>query len=227
MGTHHEYGRARLKVCCIGSVAEAELAIRCGAAGLGLVSSMPSGPGVISEEEIAEIAGRVPPCVATFLLTSAQDVEAIVDQQKRCGVDTIQLCDELRASEVGQLRRRLPGVRIVPVIHVVDATAIERAQELASVATALLLDSGNPNKAVKELGGTGRAHDWSISRRIRDAAGVPVFLAGGLHPENVADAIAAVNPYGVDVCSGVREQGMLSADRLGAFVKSMSSVQEG
>src|SRR5919107_2020822 len=85
--------RPRVKVCCIADVAEARLAVRAGADALGLVSAMPSGPGVIGEETIAEVAATVPPPIATFLLTSRQDVAGIVEQQRRCGTNTIQLCD--------------------------------------------------------------------------------------------------------------------------------------
>jgi phosphoribosylanthranilate isomerase len=71
----------RVKICCISSPQEAELAIRSGASALGLVSEMPSGPGVISDDKILEIANHVPPGVASFLLTSKQDVASIVAQQ--------------------------------------------------------------------------------------------------------------------------------------------------
>jgi len=217
-------GKPRIKVCCISSVAEAELAISCGASALGLVSSMPSGPGVIPEELIAEITASVPPGVATFLLTSAQDVEVIVDQQRRCGVNTIQLCDELTVDELVSLRRALPGVHVVQVVHVVDETAIEQAIASSEAAHALLLDSGNPQKPIKELGGTGRAHDWSISRRVCDAVDIPVFLAGGLNPDNIGDAVRRVRPYGVDVCSGLRSNGHLSSNKLISFVRNIDAA---
>ncbi len=112
------------------------------------------------------------------------------------------------------------------VVHVCDESAIAEAVEVSSDADAILLDSGNPSLAIKELGGTGRAHDWEISRAIREAVSVPVWLAGGLDAGNVASAIATVGPYGVDVCSGVRTAGNLDQTRLAAFMKAdgMSSV---
>jgi len=182
---------------------------------------MPSGPGVISEETIAEIAAAVPSRVATFLLTSSRDPDEIIDQQRRCGVDTIQLCDRLAPEAVLKLREALPGIRLVQVVHVMDETAIDEARQAASAAHALLLDSGDPRKATKELGGTGRVHDWSISRRIRETVDVPVFLAGGLTPDNVAEAVHHVNPFGVDVCSGLRTGGHLDEDKLARFVRSL------
>src|SRR5262249_5132303 len=100
----------RIKICCIASPEEAGLAMRYGAAALGLVSAMPSGPGVISEEMIATIAARVPPGVASFLLTSVQEPEAIVAQQQRCRTNTIQICDRLEGRDYDFLRRALPGI---------------------------------------------------------------------------------------------------------------------
>jgi len=213
----------RLKVCCIGSVEEAALAVDMGASALGLVSAMPSGPGVIDEEAITRIAATVPPGVATFLLTSETSVAAIVAQQRRCRTNTIQVCDRLQEGSLTDLKAALPGVKVVQVVHVVDGGAVEEAVATAAVADAILLDSGRPGAAVKELGGTGRVHDWSVSARIREAvASTPLYLAGGLRPENVGDAIRAVRPFGVDVCSGVRTEGALGTDLLRAFVGAMA-----
>lgn len=206
--------RTRVKVCCIVSALEARLAVECGASAIGLVSEMPSGPGVIGEELIAEIAARVPPSVATFLLTCKQDADSIVEQQRRCRVNTLQLCDRVARDVHRELRERLPGVSIVQVVHVAGEESYEEALRVARDVDALLLDSGNQNLAVKELGGTGRTHDWRVSRRIVEASPVPVFLAGGLRPENVAEAIESVRPFGLDVCSGVRTGGRLDADKL-------------
>lgn len=207
----------RVKICCIKSPAEAELAIACGAAALGLVSAMPSGPGVISENDIARIADTVPPPIATFLLTSESSPEAIIAQQRRCRTNTLQLCDHLPVSVYQQLRDTLPDISLVQVVHVTDASSVDYAIKAAAHVDALLLDSGNLSLSIKQLGGTGRTHDWTLSRRIRDAVGVPVFLAGGLSPANVAEAIAAVQPFGLDLCSGVRTNDNLDPVKLRAF----------
>lgn len=215
---------ARVKICCIASQEEARTAIRLGASALGLVSEMPSGPGVILEETIREIAATIPPGVSSFLLTSRQDVPAIVAQQRKTGVNTIQLVDELPRGAHEELRRALPGIRIVQVIHVLDEGAVEQAVSTGPYVDALLLDSGNPNLTVKELGGTGRTHDWSVSRRIREEVSIPVFLAGGLNPSNVRRAIDRVSPFGVDVCSGVRTEGRLDPEKVAAFVRAAQST---
>jgi phosphoribosylanthranilate isomerase len=213
----------RVKICCIKSVAEAQMAIRAGADAVGLVGRMPSGPGVIDDAQAAAIARAVPPPVATFILTSAQSVREIVDHHARVRSSVIQLVDELREGSYAELRALLPGVKLVQVIHVTGAGSIESAGAAGAHVDAVLLDSGRPDLAVKELGGTGRPHDWSISRRIRETLDVPVFLAGGLNPENVAEAIASVGPFAVDVCSGVRIHGLLDEEKLRRFMKETRS----
>jgi phosphoribosylanthranilate isomerase len=210
-------GSIRVKICCIRSAEEARRAIAQGASALGLVSAMPSGPGLIPDDLIAAIAATVPPPVATFLLTCRQDAASVIALQRRAGVNTVQLCDRFPSGEYRTLREEMPGVRIVQVVHVTGPESLDEALAVAPHVHALLLDSGNPALAVKALGGTGRTHDWAISRQIRERAGVPVFLAGGLTPENVAGAIRQVQPFGVDVCSGVRSEGHLDPGKLARF----------
>lgn len=209
--------RPRVKICCISSLEEADLAIRYGASALGLVSSMPSGPGVIEEDLIAEIAARTPPPIATFLLTCKQDVDSIIEQQRRLRTNTLQIVDRLERGSYDDLRRALPGISIVQVVHVNGEESIAEAVAVAQKVDAILLDSGNQKLAIKELGGTGRIHDWTISRRIRGAVRVPIFLAGGLNAGNVAEAVRQVGPFGLDVCSGVRSDNRLDETRLKEF----------
>jgi phosphoribosylanthranilate isomerase len=213
--------KPRVKICCIASIAEAWLAIDHGASAIGLVSAMPSGPGPIAEELIGEIAAVVPPGVASFLLTCKQDVASIIDQQRRLRVNTIQICDRLAEGTYEELREELPGVSLVQVIHVTGVESVVEAETIAPSVDAILLDSGNQSLTVKELGGTGRTHDWSLSRKIRENIDVPLFLAGGLNPRNVAEAIAAVEPFGIDVCSGLRTDGHLDEKKLKAFFEAV------
>lgn len=203
-------------------MAEAQIAIQHGAAALGLVSAMPSGPGVIAEEEIARIARTVPPGVASFLLTSRQDAASIIAQQRRTGVNTIQIVDRLETGTYDDLRAAMPGIALVQVIHITDDNSIAEALAVAPHVNALLLDSGNPTLPVQELGGTGRVHDWQISRRIRELVAVPVYLAGGLRPANVAEAVRTVRPFGLDLCSGVRTDGRLDEAKLAAFFTAVA-----
>jgi phosphoribosylanthranilate isomerase len=204
------------------SIEEMHLAVRYGASAVGLVSAMPSGPGPIEEALIAEIAARVPPGVASFLLTCRDDAESITDQQRRCRVNTIQLCDRMAGvAEYGKLRAALPGIGLVQVIHVTSEESVAEAISVAPHVDAILLDSGNQSLKVKELGGTGRVHDWSLSARVVAGVPRPVYLAGGLNGGNVAEAVARVRPFGVDVCSGLRTEGKLDEAKLAAFVQAI------
>lgn len=218
-------GRTRFKICCIASGDEVRQAVEAGASAIGLVSRMPSGPGVIDDTTIARCARLCPPGVASFLLTCESSVRAIIEQQRRLRPSVLQLVDALVDGNHAELRDALPGIGIVQVIHVVDESSIDEAIAVAPYVDAILLDSGNPKLAIKELGGTGRRHDWAISRRIRDAiAPVPLWLAGGLRAENVAEAIATVRPFGVDVCSGVRTNGRLDEAKLRAFAEAVGTA---
>ncbi len=211
----------RVKICCIASLAEARLAIDAGASALGLVSAMPSGPGPIDEALIAEIAAAVPASIDTFLLTALQGADAIIAQHRRCRTTVLQLVDAVAVPDLQHLRAALPGVQLVQVIHVTGPEALAQARAVAPWVDALLLDSGNPALALKQLGGTGRTHDWTLSRRIREGVSRPVWLAGGLRADNVGAALAAVQPRGVDLCNGVRSDGRLDAAKLGAFFDAL------
>ncbi len=212
----------RVKICCIKSLEEARLAISCGASAVGLVSAMPSGPGVISDDLIQAIASSIPPGVATFLLTSSLDARDIARQQRTFRVNTLQLVDSVPLQTYEVLRAKLPGISLVQVIHVAGEQSIHEAVEVSRFVDALLLDSGNPRGQIKELGGTGRTHDWSISRTIRETVDIPIFLAGGLTPENVRGAIDFVAPFAVDVCSGVRTNGNLDEDKVRRFIQNVT-----
>jgi phosphoribosylanthranilate isomerase len=211
-------GTRYIKVCCISTLDEAQLAVAQGVSAIGLVSAMPSGPGVISDERIAEIARSMGSHVATFLLTSRQTARAIAEQHTLCQTSTIQLVDKLSRHELTELRILLPDVRLVQVIHVTGESSVEEARRVADLVDILLLDSGNPALQVKELGGTGRTHDWSLSRQICRSVSVPVLLAGGLNAANAAQALREVEPFGLDICSGVRSDGHLDVGKLRRFV---------
>lgn len=208
----------RVKICCISSEDEARMAIEYGASAIGLVGKMPSGPGPISDELIRHIAETVPPPIATFMLTSETSVKEIIEHHHRTNTNTIQIVDSLASGSYSQLKAALPCVKIVQVIHVIDERSVDEALEISGMVDAILLDSGNPKLKVKELGGTGRVHNWKLSRQIRDGSECPVFLAGGLNPENVRQAIEEVQPFAVDVCSGVRTDGKLDRKKLELFI---------
>lgn len=216
--------RTRLKICCIQNMKEVRLAMNAGADALGLVAEMPTGPGPISDALIAEIAMQVPPPLATFLLTCRTDPAALVDHVQHSRCNTVQLCDLPRPGAYLALRRQCPGIKIVQVIHVQDDDSLREAESAHHAADALLLDSGRTRSGIKELGGTARTHDWSLSARIVADSPIPVFLAGGLTPANIAHAIHTVRPFGVDLCNGVRTAGALDPTKLTAFTTALRSA---
>ncbi len=213
--------KTRVKICCISSIHEAKIAIEFGASALGLVANMPSGPGVITDEEIRKIARIVPPTVSTFMLTSETSADEIIEHHKRTFTNTIQLVDELKEGTYERIKKALPAIKIVQVIHVINEKTIDEAIKISYMVDALLLDSGNPNLDIKELGGTGRVHNWTLSRKIVEQSKVPVFLAGGLTAQNVRQAIEEVQPFGLDLCSGVRTDKKLDPKKLEQFFNNV------
>lgn len=212
----------RIKICCISSIDEAKMAVDHGADALGLVGHMPSGPGVIEDEIIFQIARSVPPPISTFLLTSETHPKNIISHYKRVYTTTIQIVDELEKREYELLRNELPYVKLVQVIHVIDSNSVTEAIEISKYVDAILLDSGNPKLAVKELGGTGRIHNWELSREIRESIPIPLFLAGGINKDNVRQAIEKVKPFGLDLCNSVRTNGKLDPTKLKDFFNAVS-----
>ncbi len=198
--------------------AEAEMAIGAGADALGLVSTMPSGPGMIPNDKIREITQMMPPSIDAFVLTALDSSWDLIDLIRQVKNRTIQLVDRLNTGNYLEIRASIPCVKIVQVIHVQSEEALEQALRVDSYVDAILLDSGNPELPIPELGGTGKVHDWSISKEIVEHVQTPVFLAGGLNPENIREAIDTVKPFGVDVCNGVRTNGKLDPEKLKRFI---------
>ena len=215
----------KVKICCINSKEEASLAIRYGATEIGLVGPMPSGPGIIDDSLIKEIATTINPPTSTFLLTSETSTAGIIAHHERAPTTTIQIVDALSEGTYQEIKSRLPTIRLIQVIHVLNEASVQEAIHIAKQVDALLLDSGNPNLSIKELGGTGRTHNWELSRKIRDAISIPLFLAGGLNEDNVRQAIKQVQPYGVDLCSGVRTNGQLDEVKLKAFFEAVHGMK--
>jgi len=214
----------RAKVCCIRDREELSAAVAHGASAVGFVSDMPSGPGVIPDDVIAELVPLVPEAVWSELLTSLTGAEEIIEQQQRLGPRALQLCHPLPEADLVKLRDALPGVTLVHVVHVAGPESVLEAVRIAPLVDGLLLDTGRREGPDPELGGTGRVHDWSLSAEVVRTVEVPVFLAGGLNPSNVAEAIRQVRPFGVDVCSGVRTDDRLDVEKLARFMDQVKSA---
>lgn len=210
--------RTQVKICCITSIAEARLAMSYGADAIGLVGQMPSGPGIIDDELARQIAQIVPPAMESFFLTSAHLGSEIVDQLNFCRATAVQIVRPIEPSEYEVIIERLPETRRIQVIHVEDYSAVALIKQYEPYVDAYLLDSGRPKAKVSELGGTGRVHNWEISKEIVQNTDTPVYLAGGLNAQNIEAAIKTVAPYGVDLCSGVRSNDQLDEVKLAEFV---------
>ena len=211
----------KVKICCISSIEEARLAVAYGAAAIGLVGRMPSGPGIITDELIHAIAKTVPPPIQTFLLTSETTTDNIIEHHRKVNTTTIQIVDALSGREYHKIREAIPNVQLVQVIHVLDEGSIKEAIEISEFVDAILLDSGNPNLPTKVLGGTGKTHNWDLSKKIREKISLPIFLAGGINKDNIKKAIEHVQPYGIDLCSSVRTNGQLDESKLEELFKAI------
>jgi len=215
----------RFKICCIQSVEEAEMAIAAGAWAIGLVAAMPSGPGPVDDVRIATIARATKGRIKQVLLTSQTDPEAVVEHVLRCGCDVVQLVDCVPVQTCAAIRKHCPDVLIIQVVHVQGEEALDTAKAAAPHGDMILLDSGRMDGPVRELGGTGRTHNWDLSRTIVETLDCPVILAGGLNPDNAREACMQVKPFALDICSGLRGPGFaLDADKLGGFAQVCASA---
>jgi len=213
--------KVKVKICCISSIEEASLAIAHGAAAIGLVGRMPSGPGIITDELIQSIAKTVLPPIDSFLLTSETTAEAIIAHHNKVNTTTIQMVDALTDRQYHKIREAIPHVKLVQVIHVLDEKSVQEAIEISEWVDAILLDSGNPNLSTKVLGGTGKTHNWDISKKIRENIKIPTYLAGGINKDNIRMAIEHVEPFGIDLCSSVRTIGQLDERKLESLFKAL------
>ena len=212
-----------LKICGLRTEYEARAALAAGATALGmLVGLTHRAEDEATEAEARQLVSALGSGARLVLVTHLIDPGAIADLARRIGVSTIQVHGDVSPDGLRALRGLAPDACLIKAIHVTGPDAMARAEAFAPLADALLLDS----RTADRLGGTGQTHDWSISRRIVDAvAPVPVVLAGGLTPNNVANAIAQVRPAGVFVNSGVEDpSGAKESVRMRAFITAALSA---
>ena len=206
----------RVKICGTTSDEDARLAVSLGADALGfLVGLNYPADDEISADTARSIIRKQPPFISSVLVTHKNDPSWIVETAQVIGCNTLQLHGDVPLKELEGIRSRLPYLKIIKTIHVQSDEAVMAALEAEKVADAILLDTITDER----LGGTGKTHDWSISRKIVEALNAPVILAGGLTPENVREAITYVRPFGVDVNSGVEHpNGKKSPARVRDFI---------
>ena len=206
----------RVKICGISSVEDARAAAAAGADAVGcLVGLQHPSPDGVDAAAAGVIFAALPPFVARVLVTHRTTVEEVAALAAEAHPTVVQLHGPFPLETIPLLRAALPHVAIVKNVHVEGEESLDAAREAGGVADAVLLDS----KTKDRIGGTGTTHDWTISARIVREVATPIILAGGLNPENVAEAIARVNPWAVDVNSGTRgPDGRKSHFRIRAFV---------
>ncbi len=214
--------RPHIKICCISSVEEARLASGAGAHLLGLVGPMPSGPGVLTLDAARAIAAHDHRPARPILLTASDTAADIARDAATVGVSSVQVVRHIAVQEARTLGES--GLDYVQVIHVEGPDSVDLVDTYAEHCSAFLLDSGRP--AAGFLGGTGAVHDWSLSAGFVRRSPRPVWLAGGLTPENVGAAIETVRPDGLDICSGLRREGRLDAGLLRDYIVAIDRATE-
>ena len=211
----------KLKICCINSHDEAKTAISAGADLLGLVADMPSGEGMIEDHKIREIAASIKSFNNTVLLTCRTDAESIIEHHKETITSHIQIVDYIDVKNYQEIRKSLPDIKLIQVVHVEDESSYSLAMNFSNYVDFILLDSGKPSAKKRTLGGTGDTHNWNISKKIVRDCSIPVYLAGGINHSNVVEAIQKVKPYGIDLCTGLRTNNKLDKNKLNVFMEAI------
>ena len=214
----------RVKICGVTTPADAALAARLGADAIGvLVGLLHPSEDELDPERAAGIVAALPPFVVGTLVTHRTELDELRRLCRLVRPHVVQLHGGIPRDDVSALRREFPTVRLVGCVHVDGERTLEDARRAAAHVDAILLDT----KTATRIGGTGVTHDWSISRRVREALPTtPIILAGGLTPDNVARAIGVVRPYAVDVNSGVSaRRGVKSAELIEGFISAVRASQ--
>lgn len=207
---------AKVKICGITTLEDAIVAARAGAGMLGFHVELKRGRNPLTPEAVASIVTKLPANVSGVLVTSIVEPERLVELAKTTGVSALQLYGDMSPNGIRAVKAALPYIVIWKVMDAGAIGVAQRVQEYEGAADIIVLDSAGKGGA---LGGTGATHDWNISRKIVESTTLPIILAGGLTPENVAEAIRTVQPYGVDVNSGVSNaDGSKNIEKVQAFV---------
>ncbi len=215
----------RVKICGNKRVEDALEAVRLGADAIGLlVGREHASHDFISPLAAQSIARKLPLFCTIVLATNITDIKEIIGLVNFVGVNTLQLHGDSKTSDIIQIKKSLPFLKVIKSLHIIDDTSIETGKKFIGVADAIVLDSFD--KATNKIGGTGKIHNWDISRKIVDEYKIPIILAGGLNPDNVVGAIKSVRPYGVDVNSGTKgEDGFKDYRKLELFIRRAKGVK--
>jgi phosphoribosylanthranilate isomerase len=188
----------RVKICGVRTVEDALACARAGADAVGMIVNVGISPRSITIEQARTIVSSLPPFVTPVIVMMPSSAEDVVEAGRRIRPGAIQLHGEETPEMLRLIKRQLPWARLIKTIHVGSGDEVVKARSYEGTADAILLDTLSPSH-----GGSGAVHDWTVSAGIVREAGLPVLLAGGLTPSNVADAIRAARPFAVDASSGV------------------------
>ena len=202
----------RVKICGVTNESDLRAVDAAGADAVGVIADVPvDTPREVSLDEASRLVDAAPPFLTTTLVTMPETVDDAVDAAERVGSDVLQLHGDCGPEDLGAIRAAVDA----DLVAVVNAADPERARTVAPAVDAVLVDSVDESGA----GGTGETHDWAATAEVAATLDAPVILAGGLTPGNVAEAVDAVDPYAVDVASGVeRTGGRKDRDAVRAFV---------
>jgi len=217
-----------VKICGVRRQEDALLAAELGADAIGLlVGQKHTSPDFIFTTVAKDIARALPPSVEAVLVTHVEDLDELERLLQQSEIRTIQLHSEIAPSSVERLRGRLPHLKIFKSINIISADSVAYPEAFEKLVDGFVLDS--INVATGQLGGTGKTHDWSVSRQIvMRYPEIPIILAGGLNSENVRSAIEYVHPFGVDVNSGTKApDGFKDTRKMEEFIVQAKGLAKG
>lgn len=211
-----EQRHPRVKICGHTRLSDIETSVAAGADAIGVITAVPvDTPREVSVSSAAELLAGVPPLVTGVCVTMPSSVQEAIDIVDQTDPDLLQVHGGLTPAEFDRLTAQIT----VPVLGVVEPTDHDHAVAVARAVDALLVDS-----AVESGGGTGQTHDWTRTRQLIQELSVPVVVAGGLTPDNVAEAITTTRPFGVDTASGVESTaGIKDTDAVEAFIEATTT----
>ena len=208
----------RVKICGIKNIEDARAAYEAGADELGFHVALDGGRSPLTPESAAEMIRMLPGGVSSVVVTSATQPAQLIEIAGKTGARILQLYGDVTVETMREIKQAVPYMELWKVLNVSYESSIAKAKEYKGAADAIALDT--LNKETGARGGSGKTHDWNISKKIVESVSIPVVLAGGLTPENVAEAIATVSPAGGDVNSGVSNpDGSKDIEKVRAFIK--------
>ena len=216
----------KIQIAGVSSIEDSIRLINLGVEGLGFTLRLPSGiHDNLTEEKARQIIAELPPFVGSVLISYITNPIEAVDFCKYLGVNTIQLHAPVEKGVMAEIKKHLPNIKIIKSVNVIDESAVDEAKKYAEEADAIILDTYDPKSG--RHGATGLTHDWTISRKIVESCNKPVILAGGLNPDNVAEAIRKVQPWGVDVHTGIENpDGSPNHKKAVDFVKNVRNLTD-